>query len=127
MELLILGGTRFLGRYLVEAALRNGHGVTLFNRGISGPGLFPEVETIKGDRDGDLSSLRGRRWDAAMAVDAECPRQRPPPRAGHGAPGLMGRRERAKMYGGTFSADRRPEGGFRVSARLPYDPSGSEA
>ena len=37
MDLLILGGTRFLGRYLVEAALRDDHRVTLFNRGLSGP------------------------------------------------------------------------------------------
>ncbi len=74
MDLLILGGTRFLGRYLVEAALRDGHGVTLFNRGISDPGLFPEVETIKGDRDGDLSSLRGRRWDAAIDTCGYLPR-----------------------------------------------------
>ena len=74
MDLLILGGTRFLGRYLVEAALRDGHGVTLFNRGISDPDLFPEVETIKGDRDGDLSSLRGRRWDAAIDTCGYVPR-----------------------------------------------------
>ncbi len=44
MNLLILGGTRFLGRHLVEAALGRGHRVTLFNRGKSNPGLFPQVE-----------------------------------------------------------------------------------
>ncbi|WP_037971367.1 sensor histidine kinase [Streptosporangium amethystogenes] len=48
-----------------------------------------------------------------------------PPRPGHGGHGLIGMRERAKMYGGTFSAGSRPEGGFRVSARLPYDPNGT--
>jgi 2'-hydroxyisoflavone reductase len=74
MDLLILGGTRFLGRYLVEAALRDGHGVTLFNRGLSGPDLFPEVETIEGDRDGDLPALRGRRWDAAIDTCGYVPR-----------------------------------------------------
>jgi 2'-hydroxyisoflavone reductase len=74
MDLLILGGTRFLGRYLVEAALRDDHRVTLFNRGLSGPELFPEVETIKGDRDGDLSALRGRRWDAAIDTCGYVPR-----------------------------------------------------
>jgi 2'-hydroxyisoflavone reductase len=74
MDLLILGGTRFLGRYLVEAAQEEGHGVTLFNRGLSGPDLFPEVETIKGDRDGDLSALRGRRWDAVIDTCGYVPR-----------------------------------------------------
>jgi 2'-hydroxyisoflavone reductase len=74
MDLLILGGTRFLGRYLVEAALRDDHRVTLFNRGLSGPDLFPEVETIKGDRDGDLSALRGRRWDAVIDTCGYLPR-----------------------------------------------------
>ena len=74
MDLLILGGTGFLGRHLVGAALGEGHRVTLFNRGLSGPDLFPEVETIKGDRDGDLSSLRGRRWDAAIDTCGYVPR-----------------------------------------------------
>lgn len=66
MELLILGGTRFLGRHLVEAALRRGHQVTLFNRGKSNPDLFPQVETILGNRSGDLAGLQGRRWDAVI-------------------------------------------------------------
>jgi 2'-hydroxyisoflavone reductase len=74
MDLLILGGTRFLGRHLVEAALWEDHRVTLFNRGLSGPDLFPEVETIKGDRDGDLSALRGRRWDAVIDTCGYVPR-----------------------------------------------------
>jgi 2'-hydroxyisoflavone reductase len=74
MDLLILGGTGFLGRHLVEAALGDGHRVTLFNRGLSGPGLFPEVETIEGDRDGDLSVLQGRRWDAAIDTCGYVPR-----------------------------------------------------
>jgi len=46
VDLLILGGTRFLGRHLVGEALERGHRVTLFNRGKSGPGLFPEVEEL---------------------------------------------------------------------------------
>src|SRR5215217_6202063 len=66
MALLILGGTGFLGRHLAEAALADGHRVTLFNRGLSAPGLFPEVENIKGDREADLSALLGRRWDAVI-------------------------------------------------------------
>ena len=74
MDLLILGGTGFLGRHLVEAALGEGHRVTLFNRGLSGPGLFPEVETVRGDREVDLSALRGRRWDAAIDTCGYVPR-----------------------------------------------------
>ena len=74
MDLLILGGTRFLGRHLVEAALGDGHRVTLFNRGLSNPDLFPEVETINGDRDGDISVLQGRCWDAAIDTCGYVPR-----------------------------------------------------
>lgn len=66
MKLLILGGTLFVGRHLVEAALARGHEVTLFNRGLSNAGLFPEVEQLRGDRGGDLSALKGRRWDALI-------------------------------------------------------------
>jgi 2'-hydroxyisoflavone reductase len=66
MRILILGGTRFLGRYLVEQALGRGHSVTLFNRGRTHPELFPEAERLLGDRSGDLSALAGHRWDAAI-------------------------------------------------------------
>lgn len=66
MKLLILGGTRFLGRFLTEKALQNGHEVTLFNRGQSAPELFPEVEKLIGDRNGDLEALKGRSWDAVI-------------------------------------------------------------
>ncbi len=75
MDLLILGGTRFLGRHLVETALGRGHRVTLFNRGKSNPRLFPEVEELRGERGGDLSPLRGRRWDAAIDTSGYLPRE----------------------------------------------------
>jgi 2'-hydroxyisoflavone reductase len=74
MDLLILGGTGFLGRHLVEAALGDNHRVTLFNRGLSGPDLFPAVETIQGDRDGELSVIQGRHWDAAIDTCGYVPR-----------------------------------------------------
>ncbi len=54
MKILILGGTVFVGRHLVEAALARGHEVTLFNRGQHNADLFPEVEKLRGDRDGGL-------------------------------------------------------------------------
>lgn len=66
MKLLILGGTVFLGRHLVEAAQARGHEVTLFNRGQHNPELFPDVEKLRGDRKADLSALEGRRWDAVI-------------------------------------------------------------
>ena len=66
MKLLVLGGTKFLGRAAVEAALARGHEVTLFNRGETNPELFPEAETLRGDREHDLSSLKGRSWDAVI-------------------------------------------------------------
>jgi 2'-hydroxyisoflavone reductase len=66
MKILILGGTVFLGRALVESAINHGHEVTLFNRGKSNPGLFPGVEEIHGDRKESLEALAGRRWDAVI-------------------------------------------------------------
>ena len=57
MKLLVLGGTKFVGRALVEAALARSHEVTLFNRGRTNPQLFPEVEKLRGDRDGELDAL----------------------------------------------------------------------
>jgi 2'-hydroxyisoflavone reductase len=74
MRLLILGGTVFLGRHLVESALARGHQVTLFNRGQHNPELFPTVEKLRGDRNGDLSALDGRRWDAAIDTCGYLPR-----------------------------------------------------
>jgi 2'-hydroxyisoflavone reductase len=73
LRVLVLGGTRFLGRALVDAALAAGHTVTLFNRGQTNPELFPEVETLRGDRAADLSALDGRRWDVVLDVAAYQP------------------------------------------------------
>ena len=74
MRLLILGGTVFLGRALVEAALAAGHQVTLFNRGQHNPDWFPEVEKLRGDRAGQLEALAGRRWDAVIDTCGYVPR-----------------------------------------------------
>ena len=68
MKILILGGTKFLGRYLVDAALAGRHEVTLFNRGKTNPTLFPNIETIIGDREHDIEKLSGREWDALIDV-----------------------------------------------------------
>lgn len=75
MKILILGGTRFLGRHLAEQALARGHKLTLLHRGRSGAGLFPEAEHRIADRDGDLSALASGTWDAAIDTSAYFPRQ----------------------------------------------------
>jgi len=73
MKILIIGGTRFLGRHLVESALARGHEVTLFNRGKSNPDLFKQVQTIRGDREKDLDQLSGQ-WDAVIDTCGYFPR-----------------------------------------------------
>jgi 2'-hydroxyisoflavone reductase len=75
MRFLVLGGTLFAGRAIVDAALADGHEVTLFNRGKTNPGLFTDVERIVGDRDGDLAALSGREFDAVVDTSAYFPRQ----------------------------------------------------
>lgn len=74
MKILIIGGTKFLGRSLVEIALAKGHEITLFNRGKTNPDLFPEVECLKGDRDSDLKPLQSRKWDAVVDTCGYVPR-----------------------------------------------------
>ncbi len=74
MDLLIIGGTVFLGRHLVEAALARQHHITLFNRGQHNPDLFPQVEILRGDRDGGLGALQGRHWDAVIDTCGYFPR-----------------------------------------------------
>jgi 2'-hydroxyisoflavone reductase len=74
MKLLILGGTKFLGRHAVAAARAAGHDVTIFTRGQTNPDVFPEIEHLQGDRDGDLTSLEGRTWDGVVDTSGYVPR-----------------------------------------------------
>src|SRR5258705_12695253 len=74
MRILILGGTQFLGRHTVDVALARGHQVTLFNRGQTRPDLFPDVEKLRGDRDGDLTAIAGRDFDAVVDTSGYVPR-----------------------------------------------------
>jgi len=74
VRMLVLGGTRFLGRHVVEAALADGHAVTLFNRGRTAPDLFPDAELLLGDRDGGLAALAGRDFDAVVDTSGYVPR-----------------------------------------------------
>ncbi|HKC63891.1 MAG TPA: NAD-dependent epimerase/dehydratase family protein [Pyrinomonadaceae bacterium] len=66
MRILIIGGTIFLGRHLIEASLARNHQITIFNRGRHNPDLYPEVEKLRGDRSLDLAALHNRRWDAVI-------------------------------------------------------------
>jgi 2'-hydroxyisoflavone reductase len=74
MKILMIGGTVFLGRHIVEAALERGHEITLFNRGKSNADLFPQVEKIQGNRDGEIEKLAGRKWDAVIDTCGYVPR-----------------------------------------------------
>jgi len=74
LRILILGGTGFIGPHQVEYALSRGHSVTLFNRGVTNPHLFPDVEKLRGDRNGDLDALEGREWDVVFDNAATEPR-----------------------------------------------------
>lgn len=74
MDILVLGGTQFVGRHIVIEAVRRGHAVTLFNRG-SNPAIFPELEQLKGDRDKDLSTLKGKSWDVVIDSCGYTPQQ----------------------------------------------------
>lgn len=73
MRLLFIGGTEFVGRHMVDAALARGHEVTLFNRGTN-PNVPAGVERITGDRDGGLDALRGRTWDVVIDTPGYVPR-----------------------------------------------------
>lgn len=79
LKILVLGGTGLIGPPMVEYAVARGHEVTLFNRGTTNTHLFPDLEKLRGDRDGDLASLEaaiaaGRRWDAVIDNPASIPR-----------------------------------------------------
>jgi 2'-hydroxyisoflavone reductase len=74
VKLLIIGGSRFLGRHLVMSALAGHHEITLFNRGQHRSTDLPNVETILGDRNSDLVNLQGRRWDAVVDTCGYLPR-----------------------------------------------------
>lgn len=66
MKILIIGGTKFLGRHLVAAAQTRNHEITLFHRGRHSSEGIENVEEIFGDRNSDLDKLKNRRWDAVI-------------------------------------------------------------
>src|ERR1700733_74865 len=74
MRLLVIGGTRFLGRHVVDCAQARDHELTLFNRGRTDPSPIAGVEQVHGDREHDLRLLAGRSWDAVIDTSGYWPR-----------------------------------------------------
>ena len=74
MKVLLLGGPRFIGIAVADAALARGHELMFFNRGQTNPELYPKVERLHGDRDGKLDVLAGRDWDAVVDTSGYVPR-----------------------------------------------------
>ncbi|RXJ00914.1 NAD-dependent epimerase/dehydratase family protein [Anaerobacillus alkaliphilus] len=74
MNILVIGGTRFIGIHIVDELLRKKHKVTLFNRGKTNADYFPTVERIVGNRDDDLSMLTNNHWDAVIDTCGYVPR-----------------------------------------------------
>jgi len=74
LNILILGGTGFIGPHEINYAMARGHKITMFNRGKTAPGMFPDVEALIGDRDDQLDALQGRDWDAVIDNSGFYPR-----------------------------------------------------
>jgi nucleoside-diphosphate-sugar epimerase len=118
MDVLVLGGTSFVGRGIVEDLLERGHTPTLFNRGRTGTDLFPGIERLVGDRAaGDYAALDGHRWDAVVDVNAYVPRHAAQAVAALGS--HSGRYlfiSTGLVYDHTLAADRITEASARVPA-----------
>jgi 2'-hydroxyisoflavone reductase len=74
LKILILGGTRFIGLHMTAVAKARGHTLTFFNRGKTKTDRYPEVERIKGDRNGEIDGLKDRQWDVVIDDSGYVPR-----------------------------------------------------
>lgn len=74
LDILVLGGTGFIGPHEIDYARERGHKITMFNRGKTAPDLYPNVEALIGDRNGELGALKGRDWDAVIDNSGFFPR-----------------------------------------------------
>ncbi len=120
MRILAVGGTRFVGRHVVDTALARGHDVTVLHRGRTGADLFPPAEHLIADRDGDLSALAGRSFDATVDFCAYVPGQ-----VDSLADALDGRGGR-HLFVSTVSVYAPPPGpGITESAPL-FEPAGAD-
>ncbi len=73
LNVLILGGTLFLGRHLVRELRERGHAVSTFTRGRTTPEDGFEITRYTGDRDGQLAALPRDGWDAVVDTSAHWP------------------------------------------------------
>jgi len=122
MRLLILGGTVFLGRHIVDSASARGHELTLFNRGRADPTPIAGVEQIHGDREHDLSLLADREWDAVIDTSGYLPRV-----VAASAELLAGAVERYVFVSSISAYGTFPRPGLDEDAPIaPPPPSGSE-
>lgn len=114
MRILIVGGTRFVGRHITEAALAAGHDVTLLYRGRTGADLFPEATHLHADRDALPAELfEEQRWDATVDVSGYVPRQI------HGLADALGGRGGRYVYISSVSVYDLPAGpGFAEDSPL---------
>ncbi|HJS94951.1 MAG TPA: NAD-dependent epimerase/dehydratase family protein [Solirubrobacteraceae bacterium] len=117
MRLLVLGGTLFLGRHIVDAARGRDHELTLFNRGRTVTAPIPGVEQIHGDREHDLARLAGRRWDAVIDTSGYLPRV-----VGASAQALAETVDRYLFVSSISAYGRFPEPGLDESAPTAPDP-----
>ncbi len=124
LKILILGGTGYLGPAVVDAARPRGHTLTLFNRGKTNPGMFPDLEQLHGDRDGQLDALRGRGWDAVIDDTGYVPR------VVRQSAELLDKQVRRYLYISSLSvyADEKTLGQDETAARqtMPPDAAASE-
>lgn len=74
LKILVLGGTRFIGLHMTALALEREHSLTFFNRGKTRTDRFPEIERIKGDRNGEIDGLKNREWDVVIDNSGYVPR-----------------------------------------------------
>src|SRR4051812_33209023 len=117
MQILVLGGTSFVGRAIVDDLLAGGHEPTLFSRGKTGTDLFPQLERRVGDRDaGDYASLADGSWDAVVDVSGYVPRH-----VGEAGDALAGRIGRYLFIstGSVYDRTKAPSGMTEDAARLP--------
>jgi 2'-hydroxyisoflavone reductase len=130
MKMLVLGGTSFAGRHVVEQALAAGHAVTLFNRGTTNPGLFPAARRLRGDRHtGDYDALVGAGpFDAVVDFSAYVPRAVRQALAALGPGGLDGPYvliSSVSVYAEP-AGDAATPGGFTEDAPLARLPAGTD-
>ncbi len=70
MNILVIGGTRFVGLAIVQELLARGHTVFVFHRGLTVPPNMPGAQFLIGDRDTQLAALRDSEvnWDITIGI-----------------------------------------------------------